>query len=179
VLSRALVHPRLHKISASAGLGYEHSGAFFTGGPMGLKAGCNTLSFSGTTTRIPLSGATEKDRQLVYYFNLFPNFFLTIAPDYLMTHYLWPTAADSCYVETEWFCAPEQIAKSDFSLQEVVEFWDETNRQDWALCENAMFGLKSKAHRPGFYHPIENCVHEFDRWYVRTLFSLELANRNS
>jgi Rieske 2Fe-2S family protein len=30
-----------------------------------------------------------------------------------------------------------------------VEFWDVTNRQDWAACESVQRGVSSPAYRPG------------------------------
>ncbi|RPI48642.1 MAG: aromatic ring-hydroxylating dioxygenase subunit alpha, partial [Betaproteobacteria bacterium] len=51
----------------------------------------------------------------------------------------------------------------------VVEFWDLTNRQDWALCERVQQGSASRGYRPGLYHLSERCVHAFDRWYAEWL----------
>ena len=93
-----------------------------------------------------------------------------IAPDYVLTHHIWPRGAEQVYIETEWFCSPEQIAADGFDIADAEEFWDTTNKQDWALCENALKGLKSRRHRPGRYHTGEDCAHRFDQWYVRQMF---------
>lgn len=168
----AIAHPQLHRVSAERGItGYDdHSGKNFTGGPMALREGLNTMTHSGVTTRNPLPGTLDKERDLIFYFCLYPNFFLSIAPDYVLTHYLWPKSPSSLYLESEWYCHPDQISAEGFDASDAVEFWDTTNQQDWKLCETAFKGLGSSAHKPGPYHPWESSVHDFDRWYVRTMF---------
>ena len=74
------------------------------------------------------------------------------------------------FIETEWFCQPEQLDADDFDISDAEEFWDTTNQQDWQLCQNALKGLKSAHHRPGRYHPSEDCAHRFDQWYVKRMF---------
>ena len=166
-----VAHPQLHRISDHDAVSNEGaSGRNFVGGPMALKRGFNSLTMSGVSNRAPFAGCTDADKRSVHYFNLLPNFLLSIAPDYVLTHHLWPRGPERVHVETEWFCAPGQAARDGFDAADAVEFWDVTNRQDWALCENAMKGLKSRGHRPGRYSRGEDCAHRFDQWYVRTMF---------
>jgi Rieske 2Fe-2S family protein len=40
----------------------------------------------------------------------------------------------------------------------AVEFWDITNRQDWAACESVQRGLESPHFRPGPFAPREDAV---------------------
>jgi Rieske 2Fe-2S family protein len=51
----------------------------------------------------------------------------------------------------------------------MVEFWDLTNQQDWALCERVQRGAASAGYVPGPYHPAEGCVHAFDKWYAEAI----------
>jgi len=39
-----------------------------------------------------------------------------------------------------------------------VEFWDLTNKQDWAACESVQRGLASPHFRPGPFAPNEDAV---------------------
>ena len=39
-----------------------------------------------------------------------------------------------------------------------VDFWDVTNRQDWAACESVQRGLASPHFRPGPFAPNEDAV---------------------
>lgn len=167
----SLAHPQLHRVSTYQEFpDYDVTGRNFNGGPMGIKDGCNTLTVSGVTRNPPLPGLEEQEKRLVHYFNVYPNFLYSLAPDYVMAHYLWPRGPGRVYIETEWFCSPEQLADPDFDPTDAIEFWDTTNRQDWALCENAQLGLASSGHIPGPYHPSESGVHAFDQWYVRRMF---------
>jgi Rieske 2Fe-2S family protein len=59
------------------------------------------------------------------------------------------------------------VSAPGFDPHDMVEFWDVTNRQDWALCEGAQLGTASRGYRPGPYHPAEDCVHTFDSWYAQ------------
>ena len=167
----AIAHPQLHRISHFGGLeGTDSCGANFVGGPMKIKDGYNTMSTAGRTHRETFAGCTEDDKRIVHYFNLMPNFLLSIGPDYVLTHYIRPRGPESVYIETEWFCSPQQIAAPNFSADDAIEFWDTTNKQDWKLCTNALLGLKSGGHLQGPYQSGETGSHMFDRWYVEKMF---------
>jgi len=71
------------------------AGRYFNGGPMGIREGCNTLTVSGVTAHPPLPGISGQEKRLVHYFNLYPNFLFSLAPDYVMAHYLWPPGGRS------------------------------------------------------------------------------------
>lgn len=166
-----IAHPQLHRISDYGMLDNEDaSGRNFIGGPMAIKPGFLSMTTDGMTRRKPFTGLADDDLGIVHYFNLLPNFLLSIAPDYVLTHHVWPRSAESVFIETEWFCHQDQIERGDFDISDAEEFWDTTNRQDWLLCENALKGLKSRHHRPGRYHPDEDCAHRFDQWYVQQMF---------
>ncbi len=168
----SIAHPDLHRISHHGGLSNAGaSGRLFIGGPMALREGYTTLTKSGVSARPPLPGATHDDRQCVHYFQLLPNLLLSIAPDYVLTHHLWPAGPERVRIETCWLFAPEQLADPAFNAADAIDFWETTNQQDWQLCENALKGLKSAHHRPGPYQTSEDCAHRFDRWYVTTMFS--------
>lgn len=168
----SVAHPQLSRISDDRDFPqYSHSGRHFTGGPMSIRPEFNTMTTTGRTERARLPGSLESEKHLIFYFDIYPNFLLSIAPDYMLTHYLWPTGPESVHIESEWFFAAEQIEAPGFDPADAIEFWDTTNRQDWALCENALRGLRSRGHRPGRYHSWEGSVHQFDRWYVRKMFS--------
>jgi Rieske 2Fe-2S family protein len=57
---------------------------------------------------------------------------------------------------------PEDVvAKPDFDPSYAVDFWDLTNRQDWAACESVQRGLSSLHARPGPLAPDEDGVYQF------------------
>jgi Rieske 2Fe-2S family protein len=156
------VHPQLARLSDLSGEGFEDE-AGYNGGPMQLRPGVETLSTSGRSQLPPLGDASA----LVHYWLVYPNLMLGVHPDYLVAHRVWPVAPDRCRVDCEVFVRPQAAASERFDASPVVDFWDLTNRQDWALCERVQQGVSSRGYRPGPYHPSERCVHAFDRWYAR------------
>ncbi len=54
------------------------------------------------------------------------------------------------------------MAQPDFDPSDAVDFWDLTNRQDWAVCELQQRGTASAAYTPGRYSLMEDMVHAFD-----------------
>ncbi len=163
-------HRRLHQLTGPApDNSRQASGGGFTGGPMMLRPGHNTMSTSGSTSRRPLAGWPAQDDGLVHYYHLFPNLFLSLVPDYVMLHLLTPLSVDRVAVETQWLFQAEETERADFDPTEVISFWDETNKQDWELCEAAQLGHADGSFGGGVYHPAEKCVHDFDRWYARWL----------
>jgi len=164
------VHPQLHRLSDLSGEGFEDEPGY-NGGPMRLRPGFDTLSLSGRSAWARISGEAASEPGLIYYYLIYPNLMLGIHPDYLLTHRVWPLAPSRSRVECELFLSPETAAAPGLDAADVVDFWDLTNRQDWALCERVQAGASSLGYRPGPYHPSERCVHAFDRWYATWLQS--------
>jgi Rieske 2Fe-2S family protein len=52
-------------------------------------------------------------------------------------------------VECEWLFPPEALDRPGLDPSYAVEFWDLTNRQDWAAVESVARGLASRGARPG------------------------------
>ena len=76
------------------------------------------------------------------YVHLLPNLLVSAHPDYVMTHRLLPLAPGRTWVECSWYLRPG----ADGTVPDpsyAVEFWDLTNRQDWAACESVQRGLAS------------------------------------
>lgn len=163
-----LVHPQLHRISDVTS-GFAQAGACFNGGPMRLRAGFTTMSMSGTTAFPPLPGLTAEDHRLVHYYLVYPNLMLGLHPQYVLVHRAWPLAPDRTRVVCEWLVPQATLSADGFDPSDVVEFWDVTNRQDWALCERVQRGAASAGYVPGPYHPAELCVHAFDKWYADSI----------
>jgi Rieske 2Fe-2S family protein len=93
---------------------------------------------------------------------VFPNTLISLHPDYVLLHTLWPRAADRTEVICEWFFEPETIAADGFDDSDAVAFWDQVNREDWQVCELTQRGVSSRAYLPGRYTEQEEDVHAFD-----------------
>jgi Rieske 2Fe-2S family protein len=105
---------------------------------------------------------TDEDHNRVYYYVIWPNQLLSLHPDYLMLHWLFPLEPGRTLIRCEWYFDPAEMAKPDFDPSDAIEFWDLTNRQDWHVCELQQQGTKSRAYTAGRYSAIESSVHGFD-----------------
>jgi len=122
-----------------------------------------TLSMDGGAHgRPPIAGMQDEDLKRVYYFVLWPNLLISLHPDYLMTHWVWPIEPGRTRVVCEWSFDREAMARPDFDPSDAIEFWDLTNRQDWHVCELQQAGTRSRAYTAGRYSGIEGSVHGFD-----------------
>ena len=168
------VHPQLSRISdlIARAQRRQEIGACFNGGPMLMREGVETMSMSGKSTVPAIPGLSAEDHRYVYYYVIYPNLLLSPHPDYVLTHTAWPITPERTRIVCEWLFTAEAVSRPDFDPRDMVEFWDMTNRQDWGLCERAQAGARSRGFRPGPYHPTEDCVHTFDRWYADQLAPL-------
>jgi Rieske 2Fe-2S family protein len=157
------VHPALNRLSHYLSGENEPLQPGYMGGCMDLRPGVETMSLDGTCPRAPLPGLAAADRRRVYYYAVFPNLLLTLHPDYMMTHALWPLAPDRTRIVCEWHFHPDELARPDFDGRDAVEFWDLTNRQDWRVCEWSQAGMTSRAYTPGPYSTREDLLYAFDR----------------
>jgi Rieske 2Fe-2S family protein len=82
-------------------------------------------------------------------------------------------AADDTWVECQWLFDPDAVARRDFDPSYAVDFWDITNRQDWAACEGVQRGLKSAGYRPGPFSMTEDAVCEWVQWLARSYLAGE------
>ena len=161
-----LVHPALQKLSHYLSGENDPPRPTYFGGRMSLRDGVETLSIDGRTRRAILAGLGPDERRQVSYFAVLPNLLLSLHPDYMMTHTLWPRAADRTEVICEWHFQPDAMARSEFDPTDAVQFWDLTNRQDWHVCELTQLGLLSRAYRPGPYSHREDLLYAFDQIIV-------------
>ncbi len=157
------VHPQLNRLTPyDQGRNLESEGPW-AGGWMELANDADTMSTDGATHgRPPLPGLTADDERRIYYFVLWPNLLLSLHPDYVMTHQVWPIDAERSRVVCEWLFHPETMARPDFDPTDAIDFWDLTNRQDWRVCELQQKGTRSRAYVPGRYALMEDMVHAFD-----------------
>lgn len=142
-----LVHPALSKLSP-----YDSGKDDLTAGPFlggHMKINEDSLTLNGGTSRPPLGQVAGDDLHRVYYYSLFPNMLLSLHPDYVMYHTLWPQGAGRTLITCEWLFDPEVMAQPGFDPSDAVEFWDMTNRQDWHICEESQIGVRSRVYTPG------------------------------
>ncbi len=157
------VHPALQKISHYLSGANQPPVAGAVGGRMTLRDGIATMSFDGRQRRACLPGLPAEECRYVYFYVLLPNLMLSLHPDYVMTHMLYPRECGRTEIVCEWLFHPDAAARPDFDPSDALEFWDLTNSQDWHVCEAMQKGLSSRAYRPGPYSYREELLFGFDQ----------------
>ncbi len=84
-------------------------------------------------------------KNLAYYYTLFPNILLNIAPGRLQTNIIEPVSSKSCLVHFDYYFEEidDDILKNDF------EFSEEIQQEDIQICEEVQKGLESKGYDQG------------------------------
>lgn len=163
------VHPRLNAMSSYQTAANVFENGPLLGGPMRLTEGVASMTVGGRACgpRLPKLNA-EQQRQ-VFYFSLFPTLLISPHPDFVLVHRIERQGPTATRVVCDFLFAPEAAAAAGFDPAPAIEFWDQTNREDWRVCELTQQGIKSPAYRPGPYSNLESVVAAFDRHYLAVL----------
>jgi glycine betaine catabolism A len=173
-----IAHPLLNRQSHYMSGDNEPPQPTYLGGRMDLRPGVETLSHDGTRGgRACLPGLGEADRRHVYYYCVLPGLLLNLHPDYMLTFQIWPKAADATEVVCEWHFHPDEIGQPGFDPRGAIEFWDETNKQDWELSDLAQEGIGSRGYIPGPYSNREELLHALDRFVLERVAAREAQRR--
>lgn len=155
------IHPELSRVSPpTSGETLELDGEWLAGW-MSIVDGAETMSLTGKSGGAAIAGLSEHELRTVMYIVGYPNLLVSLHPDYVMTHRMTPLAVDRTYLECAWAFPKDVAATDNFDPSYAVDFWDLTNRQDWAACESVQRGLASPHARPGPLAPDEDGVYQF------------------
>ena len=160
------VHPQLQKVSPYDSAKNDLREGPFLGGFMKINPG-KSLTMSGNACAA-FVGKIENLQQ-VFYYSIFPNMLLSLHPEYVMVHQLWPQSPERTLIVCDWFFHPEAFKRSNFNPEDAVEFWDMVNRQDWHVCELSQQGISSRAYEPGPYSARESIPAAWDEYYLRQM----------
>jgi Rieske 2Fe-2S family protein len=163
------VHPLLNALTPFRNSENDLDEGPVLGGPMWMANPEGSMSIGGARCAAPFAALSAEERARVYYYTLFATGFVSFHPDYVLVHRALPIAIDRTRIVCDWYFHPDAIAKPGFDPSPAIEFWDLTNRQDWALCENTQRGIASRAWEPGPYSELESQLAAFDRQYLRTM----------
>jgi Rieske 2Fe-2S family protein len=178
------VHPMLSKVSPYDSAENDLTEGPFLGGFMKINPG-KSLTMSGEACAMAIdhehppslrSGAAGEEEDRVFYYSIFPNMLLSMHPDYVMVHQLWPEAPDRTRIICDWFFHPDAFGRDDFNPEDAIEFWDVTNKQDWHVCELSQQGIASRAYEPGPYSSRESIPAAWDREYLRRMGAQKTPN---
>ncbi len=157
----SMIHPELCRVSPpDSGDNLELPGNW-VGGWLDLREGAETMSFDGRSAGSAITRLDEQQRRTVMYVAVLPNLLISLHPDYVMTHLLTPLTPDLTRIRCSWGFPADTVAADDFDPSYAVDFWDLTNRQDWAACESVQRGMKAPGYRAGPLAPDEDGVYHF------------------
>ena len=142
------MHPALQKLTPYDLAENDLCEGPFLGGFMPITKG-KSLTMSGNACALPVGDINGEDSHRVFYYSIFPNMLLSMHPDYVMVHQIWPQSPDRTLILCDWFFHPEAFDRSDFRPDDAIEFWDMTNKQDWHVCELSQQGIASRAYQTG------------------------------
>ncbi|HUE40974.1 MAG TPA: aromatic ring-hydroxylating dioxygenase subunit alpha [Chthoniobacterales bacterium] len=160
------VHPQLQKVSPYDSAENDLREGPFLGGFMKINPG-KSLTMTGNACAM-FVGKIENLQQ-VFYYSIFPNMLLSLHPEYVMVHQLWPQSPERTLIICDWLFHPDAFAREDFRPDDAIEFWDMTNKQDWHVCELSQQGIASHAYEPGPYSSRESIPAAWDEYYMRVL----------
>jgi len=163
------VHPQLQKISPYDSAENDLTEGPFLGGFMRLAKG-RSLTMSGNACALGIADKEEEGEEAkhrVFYYSIFPNMLLSLHPEYVMVHQLWPQSPERTLIVCDWLFHPDAFSRKDFRPEDAIEFWDMTNKQDWHVCELSQQGISSRAYQPGPYSSRESIPAAWDEYYLR------------
>ena len=177
------VHPQLQKVSPYDSAENDLREGPFLGGFMKINPG-KSLSMSGNTCALPIRacskelaaaspsvGGPDHEHQIVFYYSIFPNMLLSLHPEYVMVHQLWPQSPERTLIVCDWLFHPDaaRAGHAVYNPDDATEFWDMTNKQDWHMCELSQQGIASRAYEPGPYSSREKIPAAWDEYYLGQL----------
>ena len=165
------VHPALARVSPYDSAENDLAEGAFLGGFMKIARGAS-LTMSGEACARPVGEMNAGDDHRVFYYSIFPNLLLSLHPDYVMVHQLWPQSPERTLIDCDWFFHRDAATGADaaaYNPDDAVAFWDLTNKQDWHVCELSQQGIESRAYQPGPYSPRESIPAAWDRHYLAVM----------
>ncbi|MFZ2501151.1 MAG: aromatic ring-hydroxylating dioxygenase subunit alpha [Nocardioides sp.] len=161
------IHPELCVVSPpDSGDNLDPQGDWIGGG-MELREGVATMSLDGHSSGAVMTRLDEVEQRTVMYIALLPNMLISLHPDYVMTHLLVPLSPGRTRITCSWAFPSEVASREGFDPAYAVDFWDITNRQDWAACESVQRGMNNAGYVPGPMAPAEDGVFDFVNYVAR------------
>ena len=161
------IHPELCQVSPpDSGDNLPPQGDW-VGGSMTLRDHATTMSLDGRSGGALMTRLDDVEQRTVMYLGLMPNMLISLHPDYVMTHLLTPLAPGRTRIRCSWAFPRAVVEREGFDPSYAVDFWDLTNRQDWAACESVQRGMATPGYVPGPLAPAEDGVYDFVHYVAR------------
>ncbi|MFP7230883.1 aromatic ring-hydroxylating oxygenase subunit alpha [Bacillus subtilis] len=133
-------------------------------GAMELKPGLERVNMDGKAYRQPFENLTEEDVSKIFYLHIFPHCYICMSADYVFIAALWPLAVDKTIIKGYWMFTPEVLENGE-PIQDAIDIWDITSKEDWEACEWAQQGNQSRVYENGgILTPIDWRVAKFKHY---------------
>lgn len=159
------VHPELVRLVPLYRRGEVEEDGQSLGNAMGH--GLTSFTMTGLSSLPSLPGLTEEDVRTFYGVYVLPNLILNYHSETVNAVTIYPEGPERTTVVSEFLFRPETIAAEGFDPSEVVDFRDLVAKQDWAVCELAQRGVRSRFYMHGVYPLQEKYLHAFNERYLR------------
>src|SRR5881397_2126647 len=106
------VHPALSKLTPYDSAENDLCEGPFLGGFMKINKS-KSLTMSGNACASPVGDMDAEDFHRVFYYSIFPNMLLSLHPDYVMVHQLWPQSPDRTRIVCDWLFHPDAAGNSE------------------------------------------------------------------
>lgn len=97
----------------------------------------------------PYGSVKSANENKAYYFTIFPNIILNIAPGRLQTNIVEPTTSRSCVVHFDYHFENSETS----NIEKDAEFSELVQREDIQICESVQKGLESQGYDVGRLSP--------------------------
>ncbi len=164
-----ILHPELAAIHNYMGGRNNLFDGPFLGGYMDFNDGKDSITSNAELCCPPLPNIKKEDKKRVYYYSIFPNMLLSLHPEYVMYHTVWPISINRSKVSCSWLFEENVISSSKYQPHKAIDFWDMTNKQDWYISELSQLGIQSKKYSPSPYSGQESLLAAFDKYYIKKL----------
>ena len=140
-----------------------------------LRPGALSLTLDGDyASRKPLGDFADGHPPYTASIHLKPSFALVACPDYAVLLAERPLAIDRTEIRMSWLVRADAEEGTDYDTDTLIKVWNETNLQDWDLCERAQLGVRSRTFVPGPLSNDEQSVTDFYRAYATLLEAADL-----
>src|SRR2546425_4488302 len=114
-----LVHPGLSKVSPYDSAENDLCEGPFLGGFMPITKG-QSLTLSGNACALPVGDFKGEDHHRVFYYSIFPNMLLSMHPDYVLVHQVWPQSPERVAIFCDWFFHPDAFDWPEFHPDDAI-----------------------------------------------------------
>ena len=128
-----------------------------------------SITSTGNLCCPPINTLNEDSLNKVYYYSIFPNLLLSLHPDYVMYHIITPLKTDKTLISCGWLFSKGVVSSKKHNLSEAINFWDQTNKEDWYISEQSQLGINSKKYQPSPYSTQESLLAAFDHYYLKRI----------